>query len=101
MGRQEQGSKKAMPSPAPGVEQPRATILKQPHGTAQAECVESSFAKKDVRILVDKLNATQQCIPVAKQAKHMLGCISKSVAEESNSSPLFRAYEIHSTWSTV
>ena len=50
---------------------------------------------------MDKLNASQKCTAVAKQAKHMLGCISKSVAEENHSSPLFRAYEIHSTWSTV
>lgn len=80
-----------MQSPAPGVEQPHATMLQQPHGTAQPEWVESRFAEKDPRILVDKLNVSWKCIPVAKQAKHVLGYISKSVVEESNSSPLLQS----------
>lgn len=80
-----------MQSPAPQVEQPCAAILEQLHGTGQAECAERSFVEKDLRILVDKLDISQQYIPVAKQAKHILGYISKSMTEESNSSSLFRA----------
>lgn len=45
--------------------------------------VENSFAEKDLRILADKLNVSQECIPVAKQAKHTLGCISKNMVEYS------------------
>lgn len=47
------------------------------------EWSENRFAERDLRILADKLNASQECIPEAKQAKHMLGCISKNMVEYS------------------
>lgn len=51
-----------------------------------AKGVETCFAEKDLSIMADKLNASQQWIPMAKQAKHMPGFIRKSMAEERNSS---------------
>jgi len=46
--------------------------------------VESSFAEKDVGVLVDtRLNTNQQCALAAKKASGNLGCISRSVASRS------------------
>jgi len=43
--------------------------------------VESSFEEKDLGVLMDtKMNTSQQCVPVAKMANGVLGCIRRSVA---------------------
>lgn len=42
--------------------------------------LESSFAKKDLEVLVNgELNTSQQCGDVTKKASSLLGCINKSV----------------------
>lgn len=46
--------------------------------------MESSFAEKDLRVLLHKnLNVIQQSAPTAKKTNHLLGCISRSVARRS------------------
>ena len=49
-----------------------------------ADVLESSSVEKDLGVLVDcRLTASQQCAPVAKKAKGILGCIRKSAASRS------------------
>jgi len=46
--------------------------------------LESSLAKKTLRILVDiKLNTSQQCVLVAKKVNASLDCIRQSIARRS------------------
>lgn len=46
--------------------------------------LKSSPAEKDLGILVDnRLSMNQQCVPVAKKANGILGCIGKSVSSRS------------------
>lgn len=46
--------------------------------------MESSFAEKDLRVLVDiKMTRSQQCAPAAKKASSLLGFIRQSVASRS------------------
>ena len=67
-----------MQSPAPGEEQPHAQIY------PAATQLESSFAEKDLGVLVDtKLNTSQQCVLVTKVANGILGCIRESIASRS------------------
>ncbi|KAK4829258.1 hypothetical protein QYF61_002544 [Mycteria americana] len=63
-----------------------------------ANQLESSFAEKYPRVLVDtKLNMSQQCVFVAKKANSILGCIKKSVASRSREVifPLYSALVRH------
>ncbi|PKU26885.1 hypothetical protein llap_22811 [Limosa lapponica baueri] len=49
-----------------------------------ADLLESSSAKRDLGVLVDKkLTMSQQCALVAKKASGLLGCTKKSVASRS------------------
>lgn len=51
--------------------------------------LESSFAEKNVGVLVDgKLTVSQQCTVMAKMANSILGCIWRSVVSRSVTSPL-------------
>ncbi|KFV86238.1 hypothetical protein N308_16114, partial [Struthio camelus australis] len=47
------------------------------------DLLESSSTKKDLGVLVDKLNMSQQCGLVAKKANGLLGCIRQSIASRS------------------
>lgn len=47
-----------------------------------ADRLESSFAEKNLRILVDKLNLSQQCALVANKATIILCCIGRSRSRE-------------------
>ena len=45
------------------------------------QCIESSPEEKGLRVLVgEKLSMTWQRVLVAQEAKHVLGCINRSVA---------------------
>lgn len=45
------------------------------------KCLESSSTEKGLSVLVHmKLNVRQQCVPVAVKVKHILSCISRSIA---------------------
>lgn len=47
-----------------------------------ADRLESSFAEKNMGILADKLNLSQQCAFVANKATIILCCIGKSRSKE-------------------
>ena len=50
-------------------------------GAAQ---LESSFAEKDLEVLVDtKLNMSQRCVLAVKMANSILGCVRRGVASRS------------------
>ncbi|KAK4828911.1 hypothetical protein QYF61_001469 [Mycteria americana] len=60
----------------------------------EATQVESSFAEKDLGVLVNtKFNMNQQCALVAKEANGILGCIRESIASRSSEGilPLYSA----------
>jgi len=61
------------------------------------EWIESSLAKKDLGVLVDrKLNMTWRCALAAQNANRMLGCVPSSMASgsrEADSVPLLRSSE--------
>lgn len=45
------------------------------------KCLESSYTEKDLSVSVYmKLNVSQQCVPAAMKVKHILSCISRSIA---------------------
>ncbi|KFV83968.1 hypothetical protein N308_07849, partial [Struthio camelus australis] len=48
-----------------------------------SDLLESSSAEKDLAVLVDKLNMSQQCALVAKKTNGLLGCIRQNVASRS------------------
>ena len=49
-----------------------------------AHWMESSFAEKDLRVLLHRnLNVIQQSALTAKNTNHLLGCISRSAARTS------------------
>jgi len=50
----------------------------------RADLLESSFAERDLVVLVDdRLTMSQQCALVTKKANGVLGCVKKSVASRS------------------
>ena len=57
--------------------------------------LESSFAEKNLRILLDKLNMGQQCALVVKKATVILCCTGKSIASRSREAvlPLYSVLE--------
>ncbi|KAK4822606.1 hypothetical protein QYF61_017338 [Mycteria americana] len=64
--------------------------------------LESSFAEKDLAVLVDtKLEISQQCTFAAKMTNSILGCIRKSTASRSRKMFPFTQHCGDHTWSTV
>lgn len=45
--------------------------------------LQQSCAEEDLELLLDKLNMSQECTPVAKAANGTLGCIDRSMANRS------------------
>ncbi|RMC12575.1 hypothetical protein DUI87_10096 [Hirundo rustica rustica] len=64
----------------------------------EADLLRSSSVEKDLGVLVDnKLSMSQQCVPVAKMANEILGCIRKSISRRSRKVilPLYSALVRH------
>ncbi|GAB0186054.1 mitochondrial enolase superfamily member 1 [Grus japonensis] len=62
--------------------------------------LESSSGERDIGVLVGKkLNMSEQCATVTKQANRMLGCINKGITSRDKEviNPLYSVY----TWNTV
>ena len=63
-----------------GSNNPRHQYILRPGGHTH-DCLENSFADKDLGVLEDtRLNMTQQCALATKKANSILGCVSRSIA---------------------